>query len=988
MMVTFISQCEKKALNRSRRVLDAFADRIGNNTWQTVITQEGLLAIKKLLRKTASKNTAVSCHWIRSRSRTELVWVVGSRDKFSCDGVVPVNTTLKEVPMDITINRPIEGVSYANTKLQRLDQHLFAVGYVAQALYQNFYPDKIQQSKAVFVAGCLHDLGKVEPGFQGWVTKNKNRDYVAEDGQHIDDSGKFNFESHPRHNEISVLLYHLLDDKSLKTNSPQNKLAIRHAIYWHHAKPFRPKAGKDAFGSYGYVFKKLDSNEGGNAWNSVVMKSIDLLKRVCDIEHKYNEGESSYLSKCFLDEADQGEIIGLENHSLPNYKDYDSVDDDLEKYKNAAVVNANNNEIRACLITADRWVSSLTADELNSVIQGKTLDSFVEEQLENQLIPESLLTAHIDECLKLFPDTERTRKQLGVAQKLAEDIQYVKVLAGAAGCGKTKIALEWAKLRDAQQLIWVCPRVQICQGLFAELSSSDNPYLPDAKVELHTGEFKCINSYQNITAENEYFTGDVVITTIDQILNSVISHSQADRLLSYLSAHVVFDEYHEYITMPAFNLLFAELVNSRKELTAGANVLLVSATPHYLYLETILGLDSQYDVVEMPSFNRSRYQFIFESYDETLQDTNNPLYRTQDATTFVISNTAITAQKSFIQNQLKENALLLHSKFKKSDKQKLFELVFETFKCNGTGQYDLLRSGPIVQASLNISCDYMVSEITNAENSLQRLGRLDRFGLNQTDINQYRIAVPNTLHEGKGIGALAKFLSNSNSLGSAKAWYEFLSEATIGGEKVLTLPEIYGIYRLFYSDPSALNLIKQDLIAAMKKSAALITDKVAEPKVIVKPKKGKKQRTKISKRSLRGDSRFVQLAVCDVTAYPFMSFLEDYAYEIPIRETDEIDNLTASTDQIQGYGNSSGNLLAHMMKKHHNIKGEKKAYKDFILLNEAIDPESPIYLSYTPNDLLAVGGEQARHSEAIYYGVCEKQPIGAISIKQLNNQKD
>ena len=97
MMVTFVSQCEKKALNRSRRVLDAFANRIGDNTWQTVITQEGLLAVKKLLRKTASKNTAVSCHWIRSRSRTDLVWVVGNKEKFNQAGVVPVNSTKRNL---------------------------------------------------------------------------------------------------------------------------------------------------------------------------------------------------------------------------------------------------------------------------------------------------------------------------------------------------------------------------------------------------------------------------------------------------------------------------------------------------------------------------------------------------------------------------------------------------------------------------------------------------------------------------------------------------------------------------------------------------------------------------------------------------------------------------------------------------------------------------------------------------------------------------
>lgn len=93
MMVTFVSQCEKKALNRTRRVLDAFADRIGDNTWQTVITQEGIQAVKKLLRKTATKNTAVSCHWMRSRSRSELVWIIGNRRAFNESGCVPVNRT-------------------------------------------------------------------------------------------------------------------------------------------------------------------------------------------------------------------------------------------------------------------------------------------------------------------------------------------------------------------------------------------------------------------------------------------------------------------------------------------------------------------------------------------------------------------------------------------------------------------------------------------------------------------------------------------------------------------------------------------------------------------------------------------------------------------------------------------------------------------------------------------------------------------------------
>ncbi|MCF2863042.1 type I-F CRISPR-associated helicase Cas3f [Pseudoalteromonas sp. Cnat2-41] len=93
MMVTFVSQCEKNALKKTRRVLDAFANRIGDNTWQTVITQDGLDTVKKMLRKTASRSTAVSCHWIRSRARSQFLWVIGNKNKFNLEGVVPVNRT-------------------------------------------------------------------------------------------------------------------------------------------------------------------------------------------------------------------------------------------------------------------------------------------------------------------------------------------------------------------------------------------------------------------------------------------------------------------------------------------------------------------------------------------------------------------------------------------------------------------------------------------------------------------------------------------------------------------------------------------------------------------------------------------------------------------------------------------------------------------------------------------------------------------------------
>ena len=973
MIVTFVSQCEKKALPRTRRVLDAFANRIGNNTWQTVITEDGLMAVKKLLRKTVTKNTAVSCHWIRSRRRSELLWIVGNRQKFNNAGIVPVNSTRKDVFMDITTMKPKQDEFYANTYLQPLALHSFAVGYIARKLLEQTVNDDdyFQLANIAFLAGILHDLGKLEHQFQDWTKKGKQKE-PDDDGQHIDNS-KFSFEKHPRHNEISLFLFNLFENQCKGINNPL-KTALQHVIYWHHAKPWRQN---DQFTGVVKAYDVLLKNISREKIEELVQNTLQLLKRIHHIARQYDESLNQIEKN--LPWAIESFNTQIEDFcyqkngtQFPLFKTYTSTD--FERLRLEIATNAQHNILRACVISADRLISSLSANDLSDYISQNRLD----ELLENMQEESTDLSSHLTDALTRFPDSERTRKQGEVARKLAE-IDDIAVLAGAAGCGKTKIALEWAKLKNAQKIIWICPRVQVCQGIFEELTTQ---YMPEAQIEIFTGEFKYTNSWEKPTPEKDYFSGHIIVTTIDQILGSIVTHTKVNSLLPFMNAHVVFDEYHEYIGMEIFNLLFAELVANKQMRSKGnKNTLLVSATPHYLYLEKVLDIDTAYDAVEMPSFNPSQYNIEFVEFDES-DKLNSPFYQSYTGNTFIISNTAQTAQLGFIVQQKTEKSILFHSRFKKSDKKNWFNEVYDSFKKNGTRKFEVLRSGPIVQASLNISCDHMVSEMSHPENILQRLGRLDRFGDN-THTNILTIAITDSIKRGKQTGSSAKFLKKLYGLQSAKAWYEYLTDKLDG--RTFTLPEIYQLYKAFYDDEKIKSIIGQDLDDALKSSIDLIARKVTEPTRVVKTGTAERK-TKISKNSLRGDNRFVQLAQLDVNDFHHPVFVNEYAYQPPLNDSDEADNLTESLSLIQNLG-----LLDFIAQKHGRIDSThpihripKMLVRRKILENYSRDADYPLYLSYTEDDLNKIEGTRARHSEAIYYAICDRQPIGAIGLKTIS----
>lgn len=133
MNVLLVSQCDKRALKETRRVIDQFAERRGSRTWQTAITQAGLDTLRAMLRRTARKNTAVACHWIRGIDQTELVWIVGDARRFNAVGTTPTNTTSRDI-------------------LRSRDEHPWIHAETIKLL--------------AVMAALFHDFGKASDGFQ------------------------------------------------------------------------------------------------------------------------------------------------------------------------------------------------------------------------------------------------------------------------------------------------------------------------------------------------------------------------------------------------------------------------------------------------------------------------------------------------------------------------------------------------------------------------------------------------------------------------------------------------------------------------------------------------------------------------------------------------------------------------------------------------------------------------------------------------------
>lgn len=108
------------------------------------------------------------------------------------------------------------------------------------------------------------------------------------------------------------------------------------------------------------------------------------------------------------------------------------------------------------------------------------------------------------------------------------------------------------------------------------------------------------------------------------------------------------------------------------------------------------------------------------------------------------------------------------------------------------------------------------------------------------------------------------------------------------------------------------------------------------------------------------------------------------------------DTITLGVNEILNYGDDDS-ALRFMIKKHHNLIDNVKKnygvqanikykYVKPTYLEKSRDPETPVYVSYTPYDLFKISGLTAGN-EAIYYLKGINQAIGIMTFSKLQDDE-
>ena len=376
----------------------------------------------------------------------------------------------------------------------------------------------------------------------------------------------------------------------------------------------------------------------------------------------------------------------------------------------------------------------------------------------------------------------------------------VYILEAPMGIGKTEAALYVAykmlTTNKAVGIYFALPTQLTSNKIYERMQKFLNSILlPDSlhkKLILVHANSKLTEMGEDANPGGEWFNhskrallAPFAVGTIDQALMSVLNvkHSFI-RSFGLFGKVVILDEVHTYDSYTG--MLLEELINELKNLQC--TVIILSATLTHDKRQTFLNTtvkNNAYPLISMVSNDKNILQEVALPFDKEkkvkieilnneIEVLNEVLYRASLGQQILwIENTVNDAQLIFAKLSARSDGLeigLLHSQYLRQDRTEIEEYWTNIYGKNNYEQRGkkgrVLVGTQILEQSLDIDADFLVSKIAPVDMLLQRLGRLwrhDNDQRNQTAICEMWIIAPElshaVLHPDKSFQASAKVYS-------------------------------------------------------------------------------------------------------------------------------------------------------------------------------------------------------------------------------------
>lgn len=495
-----------------------------------------------------------------------------------------------------------------------------------------------------------------------------------------------------------------------------------------------------------------------------------------------------------------------------------------------------------------------------------------------------------------------------IGMNLKETWQYKKlheknlngkntILIGATGIGKTEFAFLWAA---GKKLFFTLPMRTMTNEIFKRaakvfdkkrvglMHSSAAAVLPGILHNVKEGETADVEWHISLSRNLSY---PVIVSTGDQVLNVSLKYPTYEKIMSTLGySNLVIDEIQAY--SPETSAIIVKTIEDVVRL--GGKFLLMTATlPEYIKKEiiertnipeqdifTILSKQGDKDIIKNKIYlekaddnkkeekpDKTGKTEKDKDLDAFYQKVREIILQNRDKKILVTINTVRNAQQ--IYKRIKDdapllsglfikpgNVMLIHSRFIGRDREaKINQLISKKVKTEKP-EIKILVSTQVIEASVNIDFDILITELAPLDSLIQRMGRVNR---NRGEFSE---------EKGQGlVYIIDKILPGSDKIYKGvtlKLTGKFLNEESIHNralseEKKLELLDKYftdkdydEIEKQFRKNLDAMDNL---LLASSKSEAQRIFREVNSvtiiPKELIKEFSGKLAKTGINKFDIR-----------------------------------------------------------------------------------------------------------------------------------------